>query len=118
MVPLCHSPPEPDELRFVLSGLRAARIGYREAQGNFLTPATIWIEEANFEAASSVFKQCFTEYAEAQGKRRRPSTKLLPRRARPWQIWRSSAFLAILALILMVGTFAGYPLLMALGVVR
>ena len=117
MVPLSHSPPEPDELHLVLSRLSTAGIRHTQTQGNFLTPDTIWVEETDFERAASVLQQSYAEYS-GNHARRRKAKRLLPRRARPWQVWRSSALTVVLALMVMVGTFAGFPLLAAFGVFR
>lgn len=115
MIPLSHVPPEPEELRLVLSRLRSAHVRYLEREGNFLTPATIWVEEEDFDTAVAVLKQCFSEYPHLKSRRR---SRVLPRGARPWQIWRYGATPAILALLVIVGTFAVYPLLMVFAVLR
>ena len=58
----------------MLSMLRAARISYRESNGNFLTPATIWVEQYEFSRASAVVQKCIAEYgASHTASRKRPT---------------------------------------------
>ena len=118
MIPLCHCPIEPGEYRLVTSQLLAAGVRYRETDANFLTPSTLWVEEIEFDKASSVVRRCFAEYSAAHSASRRGATKVFRRKHPPWQVWRSSTIAVVLTLVMMVGAFAVYPLLVAFGVFR
>jgi hypothetical protein len=116
MIPLCRSPYEPGELELLASKLLAARIQYRKTEGNFLTEPTIWVHEGDFDRARFVFEQCVAEYSAAS--KRRPRIHARRRHYPFWQVWRSSTVTVILALAMMLGMFAVYPLLVALGLYR
>jgi hypothetical protein len=102
----------------VVSMLRAARISYRESSGNFLTPATIWVEPYEFSRASAVVQRCIAEYGASHAASRQRPTKLFAGGYKPWQVWRFSTITVILALAMLLGTFAVYPVLVAFGVLR
>jgi hypothetical protein len=98
--------------------LRAARISYRESNGNFLTPATIWVEQYEFSRAAAVVRRSIAEYGASQAASRKRPTKVFVGGYRPWQVWRSSTITVLLALAMLLGTFAVYPVLVAFGVLR
>jgi hypothetical protein len=118
MIPLCRTPYERGEHELLKSKLLASRIQYRETDGNFLSEPTVWVNEADFDRARHLFEQCIAEYSAAHSSRRRPRIHARRRRYPPWQVWRSSSVTLILALVMMLGMFAVYPLLVALGLYR